>query len=84
MTKPKLILDYVYDHEVNFADKVFLTQPIGKGQVKDYNWAQTLDQSRRMAAHLRNCGFEPGSRIALLSKNCAHFFMAELAIWMAG
>ncbi len=84
MTKPKLILDYVYDHEVNFADKVFLTQPIGKGQVKDYNWAQTLDQSRRMAAHLKSRGLPPGARIAMLSKNCAHFFMAELAIWMAG
>ncbi len=84
MTEPKLILDYVYDHEANLADQVFLTQPIGKGQVKDYTWAQTLDQSRRMAAHLRSLGFEPGSRIALLSKNCAHFFMTELAIWMAG
>ena len=84
MTTPKLILDYVYDHEANYADRVFLTQPIGKGQVKDYTWAQTLDQSRRMATHLRSCGFEPGARIALLSKNCAHFFMTELAIWMAG
>ena len=27
---------------------------------------------------------EPGARIAILSKNCAHFFMAELAIWMSG
>jgi biotin synthase len=26
----------------------------------------------------------PGARIAMLSKNCAHFIMAELAIWMAG
>ena len=37
-----------------------------------------------MAAHLRSRGFEPGARIAMLSKNCAHFIMAELAIWMAG
>jgi long-subunit acyl-CoA synthetase (AMP-forming) len=84
MTEPKLILDYVYDHEANFADKVFLTQPVGKGQVKDYTWAQTLDQARRMAAHLRSRGFAPGARIAILTKNCAHFFMTELAIWMAG
>jgi hypothetical protein len=34
--------------------------------------------------HLQSRGFEPGARIAMLSKNCAHFFMAELAIWMAG
>jgi long-subunit acyl-CoA synthetase (AMP-forming) len=37
-----------------------------------------------MAAHLRSRGFEPGARIAILSKNCAHFVIAELAIWLAG
>jgi long-chain acyl-CoA synthetase len=52
--------------------------------VIDYTWAQTLDQARRMATHLQSLGFEPGARIAILSKNCAHFFMAEIAIWMAG
>jgi long-chain acyl-CoA synthetase len=84
VAKPKLILDYVYDHEAKLADRVYLTQPVGGGQVVDYTWKQTLDQARRMAAHIKAQGFEPGARIALLSKNCAHFFMAELAIWMAG
>ena len=84
MAKPKLILDYVYDHEAKLADRVYLTQPIGGGQVIDYTWRQTLDQARRMAAHIKAQGLEPGARIALLSKNCAHFFMAELAIWLAG
>jgi long-subunit acyl-CoA synthetase (AMP-forming) len=84
LAKPKLILDYVYDHEAKLADRVYLTQPIGGGQVIDYTWRQTLDQSRRMAAHLKSQGLESGARVAILSKNCAHFFMAELAIWMAG
>lgn len=84
MPEPKLILDYIYDHETALADKVYLTQPVGGGQVLDYTWAQVLDQARRMAAHLQGRGFERGARIAILSKNCAHFFMAELAIWMAG
>ena len=84
MPEPKLILDYVYDHEASRPDKVFLTQPVGGGKVIDYTWAQTLDQARRMAAHLKSLGLPPGARIAMLSKNCAHFFMAELAIWMAG
>ncbi len=78
------LLDYVYEHEANHPERVYLTQPIGNAQVIDYTWAQTLDQARRMAAHLRSLNFEPGARIAILSKNCAHFFMAELAIWMAG
>jgi len=85
MTSPaKLILDYVYQHEKERAQQVYLTQPLGGGRVVDYTWAQTLDQSRRMATHLQTLGFAPGARIAILSKNCAHFFMAELAVWMAG
>ena len=84
MTKGKLILDYVFDHEAALRDHVFLTQPVGGGKVVDYTWSQMVDQSRRMAAHLKGRGFEPGARIAILSKNCAHFIMAELAIWMAG
>jgi long-chain acyl-CoA synthetase len=84
MTAPKLLLNHIYEHEKAQASRVFLTQPTGNGQVADYTWAQVMDQSRRMATHLKSQGFAPGSRIAILSKNCAHFIMAELAIWMAG
>jgi long-chain acyl-CoA synthetase len=81
---PATILDYVYDHEAAHPGKVFLTQPIGGGRVVDYTWGQMMDQARRMAAHLRSFGFEPGARIAMLAKNSAHFFMVDLAVWMAG
>lgn len=84
MNTPKLMLDYIYEHEKQLANTVFLTQPLGQGQVADYSWAQTMDQARRMATHLQSLGFASGARIGILSKNCAHFFMAELAIWMAG
>jgi long-subunit acyl-CoA synthetase (AMP-forming) len=79
-----LILDQVLDHEASHPDRLYLTQPLGGGAVADYSWGQVLDQSRRMAAHLQSRGFPRGARIAILSKNCAHFIMAELAIWMAG
>ena len=84
MSQPKLMLDYIYDHERAHPDAVYLTQPVGAGQVVDYTWAQTLDQARRMAAHLQSRGMEPGARIAILSKNSAHFIITELAIWIAG
>ena len=84
MAEDKLILDYIYDHEAARPDQVFLTQPVGGGKVVDYTWRETLDQARRMAAHLQSRGLGAGSHIAILSKNCAHFFIAELAIWMAG
>ena len=85
MTSPVTsVLECIYQHEKNLADKIFLTQPVGGGKVLDYTWAQTVDQSRRMAAHLKTLGLPHGAKVALLSKNCAHFFMAEMAIWMAG
>jgi long-chain acyl-CoA synthetase len=84
MNQEKLMLDHILEHERQRADQVFLTQPVGGGEVIDYTWAEVMDQARRMAAHLEAQGFGPGARIAILSKNCAHFFMAELAIWMAG
>lgn len=80
----KQILEHVYDKESSIGDRVYLTQPTGGGGVKDYTWKDVVGQARRMATHLKGLGFEPGDRIAILSKNCAHFFMAELAIWMAG
>jgi len=84
LSHSRLILDHVYAHAAETPDKLYLIQPIGFGEVRDYNWQQVVDQARRMATHLRAKGFEPGARIALLSKNCAHFIIAELAIWMAG
>src|SRR5512137_926549 len=84
MAGNKLMLDYVLDHEENMRDRVYMTQPIGNNQVVDYTWGQVADESRRVAAYLKGRGYAPGARIAILSKNCAHFIMAEVAIWMAG
>lgn len=80
----RLILDRVQDHEVQRADQVYLSQPLGQGMVRDYTWRETLDEARRMAQHLQTQGLEHGARIGLITKNCAHFIMAELAIWLAG
>jgi long-chain acyl-CoA synthetase len=84
MTKPALILENVLAHEKNRPDFVYMTQPIGNGQVIDYTWRETLKQARSMAAYIQSQNLAPGARVAILSKNCAHFIMAELAIWMSG
>ncbi len=80
----KLLLDAAYGWEKNFPNQVYLTQPQGGDEVIDYTWAQTMDQARRMAAYLRSLELPEHSQIALISKNCAHFVMCDLAIWMAG
>ena len=79
-----LILQRAHNWAKNHADRTFLTQPIGGDKVEDYSWARVMDEARRMAAYLKAQNFEPGSNIAILSKNCAQFIMTDLAIWMAG
>ena len=86
---PKIAPDYLalqrlYHWEKSAPNRVALTQPMGGDVVQDFTWAQVADQSRRMAAHLRSQGWAPGSKVAILSKNCAWWMMSDLAIWMAG
>lgn len=79
-----LALQRLYHWEKTAPNRVALTQPMGDGVVQDFTWGQVADQSRRMAAHLKAQGWAPGSKVAILSKNCAWWMMTDLAIWMAG
>jgi long-chain acyl-CoA synthetase len=84
LTEADLPLQCVYRWERVRSDRVFLTQPFGGGKVREWTWAQAVSEVRRVAAHLRAQNWEPGSRVAILSKNSAWWIMADLAIWMAG
>ncbi|MGB0954569.1 MAG: AMP-binding protein [Panacagrimonas sp.] len=77
------LLDHFYEWETALASRIWLTQPDGP-RVDEITWAQAGDEARRMASHLRSLKLERGSRIGILSKNCAHWILADLAIWMAG
>ncbi|HWU69532.1 MAG TPA: AMP-binding protein, partial [Stenotrophobium sp.] len=83
-----LPLQRIYHWEKTRAHQVYLSQPMGQGAVRDYTWAQAVGEARRMAAHLRALGqqhgWEAGTRIGILSKNCAWWIMSDFAIWMAG
>lgn len=84
VTDDMLPLQRLYHWEKARADKVYLTQPLGGGRTVEYTWKQALDEVRRMAAHLKSLNLPAGSNIGLLSKNCAHWLLADYAIWMAG
>ena len=80
-----LALQRLYHWETTTPDQVVLTQPMGGGVVRDYTWAQVMDQARRMAAHLQVARPRARQRASrILSKNTAHWLMADFAIWMAG
>jgi len=87
MTPPpssSLALQRLYHWERTTPDRTVFTQPMGGGLLKEFTWKDMVDESRRMAAFLKQQGFEPGTRIAILSKNCAWWLMSDFAIWMAG
>ena len=79
-----LPLNRLYHWEATQPRAIYLSQPLGGGRMRDYHWAQVADEARRMAAYLKSFGWEPGTRVAILSKNCAWWVMSDLAIWMAG
>jgi long-chain acyl-CoA synthetase len=79
-----LALQRLYHWEKTAPDRVAFTQPLGGGVVRDYTWREVLDESRRMAAHLQGLGLQHGDRVAILSKNTAHWMMSDYAIWLAG
>ena len=82
----KNLLECAFYWESTGADRIWLTQPMGGGDdhIKTWTWAEALDEARRMAAYLKSLDLPERSSIALCSKNCAHWLIADLAIWMAG
>ena len=80
----KLLLQQFYKTVARRGAAPYLTQPMGGGRIEEFSYERALDEARRMASHLKSLGYEPGSQIAMISKNCAWFLITELAIWMAG
>ncbi|WP_454565337.1 AMP-binding protein [Pseudomonas sp. AIG] len=80
----RLPLDVFYEREARHPRQRFLVQPVGGGQVETLSWADVGHQARCAAHWLRARELPQGSHIALISKNCAHWIIADLAIWMAG
>ncbi len=79
-----LPLERFYFWEKNHPNKVCFTQPMGDGEVRHFTWGEAGKQIRRIAAFLNSVGVKHGDRVAILSKNCAHWIMSDIAIWMAG
>lgn len=77
-------LEAFYQREATHPDKVYLVQPLADGSVSNITWGQAGEEARRIASYLLSLDFPQPSHIALISKNCAHWIIADLAIWMAG
>jgi long-subunit acyl-CoA synthetase (AMP-forming) len=64
-------------------ERMFLTQPLD-GEVRQWSFQQAHHDAARFASALLNLGLSPGDRVAILSKNCAEWLIADVAISMAG
>lgn len=81
ITPQKTILDHFLHWEETRGDQVFLRQPQGESWL-DITWAEAGEAARRMARALQDLGLQPGDKIGILSKNCYHWILADLAIMM--
>ncbi len=72
-------LEKFYEWEQKIPNKTFLRQAY-KGQWHHTTWKKAGEEIRKMAAALRALNLPPQSKIALISKNCGHWIMADLAI----
>ncbi|NLR90434.1 MULTISPECIES: AMP-binding protein [Flammeovirga] len=76
-------LDAFQKWEKNTPNLPFLHQNI-HGEKLTVTYQEAGEQARKMASAIKGLGIEEGSHVAILSKNCSHWIMADLAILMAG
>jgi long-chain acyl-CoA synthetase len=82
-TKPTIV-DSFLKHVTERPNDRFMTQPMGKGQECRYwTYAETVREAKQIAHYLQS-NFAKGDKIAICSKNCSWWILADLAIMMSG
>jgi long-subunit acyl-CoA synthetase (AMP-forming) len=76
-------LAMLYKWEQEKANEIYLSQPID-GIWHNWTWKEYGIEVRKMASYLKSLDLPDNSKIALFSKNCAHWMMTDLAIMMSG
>ena len=69
--------------EKQLPERLFLRQPVS-GKVIERSFKASGQELRKMASALKSLDLPRKSKIAILSKNCAEWFLADLAIMMSG
>ena len=60
---------------------VYLRQ-IKRRKFKEYTYIQVAEQALRLVTALRDLGAQPGDKISIISKNCAEWFICDLAFML--
>ncbi|EOD9420921.1 AMP-binding protein [Vibrio campbellii] len=62
-------------------NEVYLKQIINR-QFVEFTYAEVADKALKLVTALRNLGVQPGDKVALVSKNCAEWFICDLAMML--
>ncbi|EOB3602492.1 TPA: AMP-dependent synthetase [Vibrio vulnificus] len=85
LSKPQLALPTPSDMILKWAKErpheVYLKQTINR-QFVEFTYSEVADKALRLVTALKELGAEPGDRIALISKNCAEWFICDLAMML--
>ena len=60
-------------------DEIYLKQIINRKFV-EFTYAEVADQALKLVTALNNLGIKPRDKVALVSKNCAEWFICDLAM----
>ncbi len=83
LSPDKTLLEYFYYREKSQPDNIYLRQPFGD-TYRDFSWKEVGQQARKIATYLKSLNLPPKSNIALVSKNCAEWLIADFGILMSG
>ncbi|MBD1576128.1 AMP-binding protein [Vibrio sp. S11_S32] len=62
-------------------NEIYLSQPIDR-KMKTFTYFEVVDQALSLVTALQGLGFQPRDKIALISKNCAEWFICDLALML--
>ncbi|MBD1555657.1 AMP-binding protein [Vibrio sp. S9_S30] len=78
LTPPnELILKWAQER----PNEVYLKQIINR-QFVEFTYADVADKALKLVSALQALGLEPGDKVALISKNCAEWFITDLALML--
>ncbi|MUI52825.1 AMP-binding protein [Aliivibrio fischeri] len=80
-TNPQLPHEAMLEWAEKKPHDLFLRQ-IKNREFTDYSFADVVDKALRLVSALQEMGIKPKDRVALISKNCAEWFITDLALML--
>jgi long-subunit acyl-CoA synthetase (AMP-forming) len=83
ITEYKSQLDNFLHWAKKTPESIYLKQPYGN-KFKDYSYAESEAQIKKIASFIQKKLKQGPKHVGILSKNCAHWILSDLSIFMAG